>query len=160
MLSGIFVPEWTSAGTWELYYFWETSNNIDYTLFFYKNGDFFARGSIFLIFPRKWASNILSIFLLTFLFLYSISVSIVWEQIIGGTSATKIEGATFIWRTWYFRRLGAVNSRPNYNWRDCESSHSGKSVKLIYFFCLDQVEPQDILRIFLIFGLFWASIFL
>ena len=134
MLTGIFVPEWTSAGTWKLYYFWETSNNIEYTLFFYKNGDFFARGSIFLIFPRKWASNILSIFLLTFLFLYSISVSIVWEQIIGGTSAIKIEGATFIWRTWYFRRLGAVNSRPNYNWRDCESSHSGKSVKLIYFF--------------------------
>ena len=60
-----------------------------YTLFFYKNGDFCARGSIFLIFSRKGAANILSIFLLTFLFLYLISVSIVWEQIIGGTSAKK-----------------------------------------------------------------------
>ena len=120
----------------------------------------FFRGSIFLIFPRKWVSHILSIFLLTFLFLHSISVSIVWEQIICGTSAIKIEGATFIWRTWHFRRFGAVNSRPNYNWRECESSHSGNSVKLIYFCCLDQVDSQDVLMIFLIFGLFWVSIFL
>ena len=130
-----------------------------YTLFFYKNGDFFARGSIFLIFSRKWASNILSIFLLTFLFLYSISVSIVWEQIIGGTSATKIEGAAFISRTWYFRRFYTHETYCNYTFFNVERSYSGRSVKLICF-CLNQVESQHILRKFLIFGLFWTSIFL
>ena len=70
------------------------------TRFFYKNGDFFARGSIFLTFSWKWASNILSIFLLH-------SYSCIQYQFLGtnhrGTSATKIKGATFIWRTWYFR---------------------------------------------------------
>ena len=38
---------------------------------FYKNSGIFVRGSVFLTFALDWASNILSISLLIFLFLYS-----------------------------------------------------------------------------------------